>query len=406
MIVNNDATVSPCCVSDEFYRAPDGRAFMMDRDGIMAVWQSQHMDDVRAALASGQRHSACDNCWSLEDRGLDSHRMKQLRQAPARSAQRINWDDPVATNTPAYVSLRLGNTCNLKCRICGPGASTKWIEESNATTGGDWVWDQQLRLASMGNGVERRRLHRWAEDNTSFWTELEALLPDISEISFGGGEPFMIPQQAETLRRLAKLDRASGIDLHYNTNGTGIPLAILSDVLPRFRSVAIQFSVDGTGAQFEYQRHGADWSEVDGTMRRCLEIWNTPQGPRGSLGVTLTVSSMNMWYLPDYADHFNTIGMPVGLNIVVGRPELDPANLPDVVRRTMLRYLESVPVARMRCCTLGTPWSDILDLLRDEPRMESCQPFVDSMRRMDAYRGEDYGKVFPEMARLVGYRAP
>lgn len=409
IIVNHDGTVSPCCVSDERYRDADGRAFMMDRDGISDVWGSEHIAGLRHDLASGIRNPACENCWSRERLGHDSHRLKTIRgmRDQGRAAGRVDPDDPIALPTPGFITVRFGNLCNLKCRICGPSASSRWVEEHNSTWQVDWVGEQVRMLRDLGNHVGRHQAMNWFEDNEQFWGEFHDLLPNVTELMFTGGEPFMVRRQVDMLRACAETEHAAGINLQFHTNGTMLDEDLIPEVLPRFASVTMNFSVDGTGKQFEYQRHGARWDEVDAVMRRCLDAWGSPNGPTGTVMVNLTVSAMNAYYLPEYGSHFSAMGMPVGLNLLNGRPELDPANLPWVVRRSIADRLRSADPANMACYTLGTSLDGIIGTLGSPPDAgQGLQPFIDATRRMDRYRGESFADAFPEMAGLVGYRGP
>lgn len=408
MIINNDGTVSPCCVSDERYRDGNGRAFIMDRDGMLDAWNGTHIADLRRDLASGIRNKACNNCWSMEEKGLDSHRLKMVRSMshPGFAVSGIDPVVPMATATPRFLSIRYGNLCNLKCRICGPAASSRWIEEHNQEHGNDWLANQVQHLADDGNIVKRHGVMNWFEDNDRFWDEFRSLLPDMNEMMFTGGEPFLIRRQLDMLRECSRSGHADHIDVQFHTNGTVLDDDILTDVLPRFRSVSMWFSTDGTGRQFEYQRHGGDWSVVDAAMRRCLDLWNQPRGPKGLVMVNLTVSAMNVWYLPEYADYFNEIGMVCGLSMLNHRQELNHSNLTNVVKATIAKKLRETPRHRVRCYQHGTSWDGIIASLETTDDRAGLQPFIAATRRMDLYRGESFADVFPEMADLVGYRGP
>ena len=51
-----------------------------------------------------------------------------------------------------YVDLRLGNLCNLKCRMCNPGHLTQWVEEWNPKApydGSSYPQEERDRLAHM-----------------------------------------------------------------------------------------------------------------------------------------------------------------------------------------------------------------------------------------------------------------
>ena len=86
-----------------------------------------------------------------------------------------------------YLDLKLGNICNLKCRICGTHSSSKWIAEQQHYDKEDKHEETHIR-------------HSWPETNKEFWQQLEELLPTLEYIDFTGGEPFMIKDQFELLK--------------------------------------------------------------------------------------------------------------------------------------------------------------------------------------------------------------
>lgn len=391
--VDNDGTVSPCCVSDLKYARADGSQFDMATDTLSDVWASDHMRELRSALATGVRHHGCQNCWDMEAQGQDSHRLKMLRHTGNTewSAGRVDPVHPIPTATPEFISLRLGNVCNLKCRICGPGSSSKWVQEYLDTTGGEFDPDGRMR---------------WFERRDAFWDDLRFLLPATREMMLTGGEPFLIGEQVDLLRECAEAGLAGGIHLQFHTNGTVMTDEMLWHILPRYGKVTVIFSLDGTGRQFEYQRHGASWTEVDTNVRRCARAWAHPDGPRGDLCVNLTVSAMNAYYLPEYAEYFTEVGMEAGLSLVMGKPELSISNLPWVVRHAMAYKLRGADPNAVSCYRQGTPLPMIIAMLEASSGDQSTQPFNQAMARMDAYRGENFAAAFPEMASLVGYRGP
>ena len=72
---------------------------------------------------------------------------------------------------------------------------------------------------------------------------------------FTGGEPFMIEEHFELLRRTVEAGHADHISLHYNTNGTIRPPQKIFDLWKEFKSCEVMFSIDGTFKKFEYMRH-------------------------------------------------------------------------------------------------------------------------------------------------------
>ena len=405
LLIANDGTVAPCCVSQHRYADANGRPYIMHRDSIESVWNGDDIRELRRALSAGERPAACDDCWIKEARGLTSHRLKMMRVAEQEHSAYygIDWSQPAASTVPVNMTVRYGNICNLKCRICVPDASSRWIEEWNHAHGGDWLADKVREHAALGNDLRREEISDWPRAATGFWTQFKALLPHMRELTFSGGEPLMIPKQLEMLRWCAESGHAGHIDLQFHTNGTVMTDELLWTVLPRFRSVLLQFSIDGTGEQFEYQRHGASWLEVESNVRAALAALGSDHGPRGQAVVNLTVNAYNVLYLHRYGQWFDQLGITVGLNHLVGNPDLDPANLPREVRENIADILESSQSEQpVRCYQWGSSYDEIVAALRGEPRREDVVPFITATNRMDAWRGESFTQVFPELARVLG----
>ena len=383
---------------------------MVTKDSIESVWNSSDITELRRALSSGEKPAACHHCWHKENLGLTSHRqnMIQEQQRGHRGLSGLLAGDTVASPEPTSITVRFGNVCNLKCRICGPNASSKWVDEHNHYYSEDWTGDKVRYHASFGNNIGRSHVTNWPNDNQRFWDEFRTMLPHLQDVMFSGGEPFMVPKQRAMLTECALSNHAAHIDINFHTNGTLLDDELLTDILPRFRTVTMIFSIDGTGAQFEYMRHPSDWSVVDRNLRRCVSAWNSPGGPQGNIAVNCTVSAMNVLYLHDYGRYFDDIGITAGLNHLHGGPGMKYTYLPAQIRRVIADHLarkqQRQPVSSYQW---GISYDEVVHSLRLPPAGadgETTDWFVKATRRMDNYRGEDFAAVFPEMADLVGYR--
>ena len=407
MLVGYEDSIMPCCITDHRYADPTGRPYIMTKDSVIDAWNSAEIKQLRQQLIDGERPEICANCWSKEDQGLTSHRMKMLSMAgnPDSVLHDIDPDDPQPSDYPQSLTIRFGNICNLKCRICVPWVSSKWIEEWDHYTGGDWIDDRVREQAALGNTIGRDQVSNWPKTNDRFWREFEQLLPHMRDFMFSGGEPFVVPKMHELLRMCATSGHAAHIDLSFHTNGTELDDEILEEILPAFKSVIMQFSIDGIGSQFEYQRSGAGWASVDANLRRAVKVWNAPGGPRGHAAVNCTVSAMNVLYLHDYGRYFDSVGIVAGLNHLNGKPDLDPQHLPAAVRHHIANQLEQQNADQpIQNYQWGSSYGEIIAALRLPPAKESVEPFNTAIRQMDQYRGEDFAAVFPEMADLLGYR--
>ncbi len=87
---------------------------------------------IRKEMLAGQKPSACSLCWKEESIGIFSKRKSMLKQYDIDSLiQHTESDGTIDLDkTPLnYLDLRLGNLCNLKCRSCGPGDSSLWVDD-------------------------------------------------------------------------------------------------------------------------------------------------------------------------------------------------------------------------------------------------------------------------------------
>ena len=84
-----------------------------------------------------------------------------------------------------------------------------------------------------------------------------------------GGEPFMVPEHFQLLKKLlnGNVD-ISKIQILYNTNGTIFPTDKQIDLLQKFANVKIQLSIEEIGTRFEYQRNLAEWEQVKSNITK------------------------------------------------------------------------------------------------------------------------------------------
>jgi len=141
------------------------------------------------------------------------------------------YDDNRYDNTTIEL-IRLdywtGDTCNLRCAICGPNNSSAWKEEL------------KIPLKERKNTVNRN------------WKDLD--LTQLKFIHFNGGEPLLSKEHIEFLKAIPT---KSQVHLNYNTNGTVLPSDTLLKLWNQFKLVQIDFSIDDIGDRFEYQRYTA-----------------------------------------------------------------------------------------------------------------------------------------------------
>jgi hypothetical protein len=237
---------APCCLYKG--QVPDVKVY---KNNLKDIQKSQYMENLRQQFKNGERPEGCSHCWAEESAGKDSKRINTLNKMKSSLK---NWT-PDSEPTLKFIDFKLGNVCNLKCRICGSWSSSKWAKEEidyEIARGGDNPWAKK-QLKEGG----------WPKQHPKFFEDVQDILAEAEYFEFTGGEPFMIQNHFKILEYCVEKGYAKNIDVHYNTNGTQLPQREIFDLWKHFKRVEIAFSIDDVGEPFEYQRHPAKWKEVN-----------------------------------------------------------------------------------------------------------------------------------------------
>ena len=385
LFVDTLGTLTTCCVGD---LRPDLDAAGVtiqagQRDAIRRHWLSQRMRGVRADLASGRRSEICNHCWRVENSGGVSqrHRAADMHFEP--------YDESVDDPPPRiqFVDLRLGNFCNLKCRMCNPQSSRLLIPEYKELQEADEeTWDS---LANVS----------WF-DNEIFWQDLLQYAPHFRRIHLAGGEPMVIARAWEFLRQLRDLGLSRNIELSFNSNWTVIP-RWTAEVWRAFKAVHLYISMDGVGEVNEFIRHPLQWDVFRENLALVEQRHDEFNIRYASINVTAQV--YNVMRLPElcaFVRNLNFIDPYPHIATAVHPEAFDPRVLPrDLKEKTRLRIenyiatLSQPAAAALRrdlgAVTrhmLGADHSHLLPVLRRHNDV------------FDRHRGERVAKIFPELA--------
>ena len=266
---------SPCCL----YKGniPDVKVYETD---LKTIQKHEYMEKLRQKFKNGERPLSCESCWQEESVGKTSKRMNSLYKMK-NSLQ--DWT-PNSEPTLKFIDFKLGNVCNLKCRICGSWSSSKWAQEE---------------LDYGENPVARKNLLEggWPKKHPKFFEDVKEDLADAEYFEFTGGEPFMIQNHFKILEHCVEKGYAKNQDIHYNTNGTQLPPREIFDLWKNFKRVEIAFSIDDVGEQFQYQRHPANWKEVNHNLNQ-FKIYQTANM---EFQICTTISIFNIFSLAKIA---------------------------------------------------------------------------------------------------------
>ena len=379
-------TVRPCCLADDEIVDDAGNKFDLHQAGFQNIQDSSHMRNLRQEFLDGKQPKTCRKCWNEERGGRTSKRMHTLDRLKHMLPEQ-SW---TADAKPLiFLDLKLGNICNLKCRICGSWSSSTFAVEElkNLPVGEDSKNNHHFTMLRAG---------AWPRENPSFWQEIAQVSEQIRYIEFTGGEPFMIREHFDMLQRLVDQGLAGNIEIHYNTNGTQWP-SNAETIWQHFKLVEIAFSIDDVAERFEYQRSNAVWIEVCDNIQKFKELRKRYKNIR--LQVCCTVNVFNVYYLETVAQwiveqQFDYIYW----NIMHDAWYFSIASLPDTVKNVITDRLLNADVLE----NVSAEFKLIVEFMN---KGASTDGAIMRMRiaDLDRKRSQHLSIVETEFAKLIDY---
>jgi MoaA/NifB/PqqE/SkfB family radical SAM enzyme len=288
-----------------------------------------------------------------------------------------------------FLDLKLGNICNLKCRICGSWSSSTYATE---------------QLQTVPKSQQKQNYHyimlragAWPKESSVFWGEIEKHIGEIRYIEFTGGEPFMIREHFNMLKSLVDKGIANQVEIHYNTNGTQWP-EDAEEIWKHFKTVEIAFSIDDLGERFEYQRSNAIWSEVTENLQRFREVRSRHQNIQ--LQVCSTVNIFNIWHLEKLAEWIDMQGFDfVYWNMLHEPQHFCIASLPLDAKKLACHRLETAMVREFH----RQEFNRIRDFMMAGVSLP-VEEITKSLRQLDQLRDQDLRDVICELAEVLEYQ--
>ena len=341
-------TVSWCCVARDNFKNDDGSMVDLNKGHkIESVWNSDHMRKIRKQMIEGEVVKGCEHCYDLEDMGFPSYRNNYIRdwfeysgrgdEIHERIERSINNDYRVE-EPPMYLDFRLGNMCNLKCRMCQPQNSSqiqkeyKKIETNNPG-------EAQFIKDNFTWGQFVDELTPW-QDDPDFLKQVEEWLPGVNKLYFTGGEPTIIERVYWIMEKCVEMGIAQNIELVFNSNMTNIQKRFL-DLVEQFKIVLMCISVDAYGHENEYIRGASHWKQVEKNLRKYCA-----SDVVGTILFSPVIQIYNILTITKLLDFCEELELEYGREVFVTflicdyPTSLDFRNCPDQVREVAAGRLE------------------------------------------------------------------
>ena len=380
-------TVRPCCLADDELVDNAGKKFSLLTANFQDIQNSNNMKALRQDFLAGRQPPTCRKCWNEEAAGRTSKRMHTLDRLKS-----IVKDQQWTTNAKPlmFLDLKLGNICNLKCRICGSWSSSQFAtEEINHT-----IPEQRKNTFAY----QMLKAGAWPRENTQFWQQIDQCLTDIRYLEFTGGEPFLIDQHFEMLQGMVNRGIANQVEIHYNTNGTVYPEQA-KDIWKHFKTVEIAFSIDDVGSRFEYQRSNAVWNDVCQNLDKFKDLKEIYSNI--VLQVCTTVNVFNVRYLDQVARWIDSNQKSFNFvywNMMHDAPYFSIACLPESAKHAIGQHLISADVP----VQFRNEFMRIIDFMNNGKSTDGSDT-LSKIRDFDRKRNQNLATVAPELAELIHY---
>lgn len=405
LATREDGAICACCRSH-----PVG---FIDKENLEDIWNNATMKRIRQQVLNDERPPECEPCFSLEDQGVESLRMRHI--AGKIPEARINLypnaldtlqDDFSMPFEIPTMELKLNNLCNLKCRMCHPMDSTSWDDWSEVKEFYKKEGNIMYAIVEEHN-LERKPFLDKFQDSPEWWASLEKLLPHFRRVEFAGGEPLMDPQHYRILDMLAPY--GDQIEIKYATN-----LSMLGkgnrnvwDYWPKFKSVAVNVSIDGIGQSYEYIRGNASWADLVENIRQIQTIPNISR-----IVGAVTVQVSNVLVLDKIIEYFlDDIGIIFHTHRVAYPNVLSAQVLPKDLRvlaiRRLLRIqhrLKEFKLVQQHPELYDYTFNQIEDNINYLTAVDQSDRWADCVefnRRLDRTRKQSFTDVTPEFKSYV-----
>ena len=376
LFINPAGATRLCCVA----KSSNGQTYK-------TITNNEFFNQARLKMIKDQRPYECYNyCYKVEDNGGYSKRQQTIWELEELNdvftyqdaIDNTNADGSIEKDIIYDLDLRIGNTCDLACIMCGSVNSSKWAElEKNI---------------NIKTGMEQHHHEKWWNDK-EFWEDLNEILLHAKLVKFGGGEPLLLKQHKDVLKFLK--ENNPNCTIKYITNANNITQEYI-DLWQDLPNLKFTLSIDGIKDRLEYLRWPIKWEHLINNIRMLKQLKHQPQ-----LSINYTISLFNIlymnedmnWFLPRIddlgIDYFNP-------NFVTFPKFLHAGLLPDEIKETIdIEYTDlhrsGLSIAKnVKGYLKGQTYNK--DLLKQ---------FAVYTKELDTARGTNVLETFPKLVNIL-----
>tara|TARA_B100001094_G_C18154547_1_gene785642 strand:+ start:631 stop:2022 length:1392 start_codon:yes stop_codon:yes gene_type:complete len=399
-----------------------------------------YFSKVREDMLKGKRVSECRRCYADEDIGLSSMRTRALddfvsNKLELRKKEHIMRRGPKGllsnlTNPQLeYLEIESGRYCNLKCRTCGPGLSTSWDEDLHKSKDAitNFYGNEQ-------NILDQLQQMQPMNETLSLLTYKDC--QHLKEIKVTGGEPFLTDTFLKFIENLVKWDLAKNIIIDTFTNCSFFPKEKYLTMLPKFKGVMINLSLDAVKERNEFLRKKSKWE----LTQKVAERWKKLASDNSNIAIRIshTISILNVLYFEEFFKWVHTFFInkskkswdgitvideifsqsPISIidsTVAYGPDYLSIRNFSNNVKEKLLQNIIKQKETLMKWIdSENKKWDDPISIKTNESIFEEIiatlekkdnivvnDKFFTKTEMFDNIRNENWRTVFPELAEIL-----
>jgi sulfatase maturation enzyme AslB (radical SAM superfamily) len=294
------------------------------------------MKDFRLKMLNGEIPESCKRCVATEELSGESRRLIENREYAGEISDLVSntKDNGEIEQDIVIADYRLGNICNLQCRMCTPKTSKLWIKDFNKMKVG-------LQDFEIEHTLEELEKLNWYDEGVLV-SEFKQKVKTLKRLHFGGGEPLVAPKMLELLKVCVEEKCAEKITLSYNTNITKLPSEILN-LWGEFKEIKLLVSIDAVEELNDYIRYPSKWVNIDKNLRYLDE--NYKKFNITEILINTTVQINNVYHLDklfDYLSDFNFVKKVPNLINLFFPVYMRTAVLPNKIKKQAFLKLKEI----------------------------------------------------------------
>jgi len=368
--------ISPCCAYTNQIKLHSKTQY----------WSSEQLKNIQQNMLNNVRDTGCNVCWEKEDRGYSSLR-QHSNQIYATHIDQIKQNNK--QNNPFYLDLRLGNLCNLKCRMCTSEWSSQIAGEILDNPNEEWIDTPKQKIIELDNDT---------------WELLDQWIPYVRRVFMTGGEPTIIKRNLDYINKIIISGQSRNVELIFTTNATNINQNFI-DIGKNFKSVSYNVSIDAVGELANYIRYPSNWQTINDNLKKI------------GTGVSLntTIQWLNMTRLNEIFEFIENCGIPFGgiwFQLVTHPKYLDPIYAPKFMKEKCIsditnflnsEFLNAEKYNNILYGELKQSLQQVKAFLTTNlNNVKHTEEFLKRMEILDRLRGQKLFTVLPELKQIGG----